>query len=273
MAKMRLPFFLLLASCLLIIRFIIYFNSFPHYQNGQELKLQVVLMENPVLSNRGQRFTVKTETNQRIAIQTNLKELYQYGDSLAIRGTLQVQKDAFGRTFLRLYYPDISKQPAANNPLIKLASRLRQDSSALFNSVLPSTAANLLLGIVFGIKGDFPQDFRAALQSAGVLHVIAASGMNVSFFTGAVLFSLSTFLQRRFALVLAIFAAIFYSFLIGFEASIIRATIMAIIAFTASFLGRQMLSVLALVGTGYLMLVWTPAYCGIRVFSFRLWLR
>lgn len=74
------------------------------------------------------------------------------------------------------------------------------------------------------------------------------------------MFSLNMFLKRRLSLILAVFAAIFYSFLVGFEASILRATIMAIIAFTASFFGRQNFAVLALIATGFVMLLWSPAF-------------
>jgi competence protein ComEC len=117
-----------------------------------------------------------------------------------------------------------------------------------------------MAGIVFGSKEDFSDDFFEKLKLTGVLHVIAASGMNVAFFTGAVMFSLGAFLKRQLALILSVFAVVFYSFLVGFEPSILRASIMAIIAFTASFFGRQTLAVLALFATGFVMLLWRPSY-------------
>lgn len=241
-------------------RFFTYYQSVPKYEAGQLLKLQAVLQQEPTLSNRGQEFSLKIEGNKRIAIRSNLKELYHYGDNLAIAGTLQVEESSKGREFYSLNFPQIRVVDGSKNPFFEASRWIRSKSVALFVSVLPPIAANLLLGIVFGARGDFPPEFWTNLRTAGVLHVIAASGMNVSFFTGAVMFSLNAFFKRRISLILAIFAAIFYSFLVGFEASILRATIMAIIAFTASFLGRQNLAVLALIVTGLVMLLWSPAF-------------
>lgn len=249
-----------LVLALLCIRFITFFQSIPTYFDGQQIKLQVVLQENPQLSNRGQRFVVKTPSNQRISIQTSLSELYQYGDTLAIDGQLQVHKAEDGREFLSMYFPKIHEERTAKNPLFEASSYIREKSFALFEATLPATSSNLLLGIVFGAKGDFSDEFFEDLQSTGVLHVIAASGMNVSFFTGAVMFSLGKLVKRRIAIILSVFAVIFYSFLVGFEPSILRASIMAIIAFTASFLGRQNLALFALFLAGVGMLLWSPAF-------------
>jgi len=84
--------------------------------------------------------------------------------------------------------------------------------------------------------------------------------MNVSFFTGAVMFALGSILKRQIAILLSIFAVVFYSFLVGFEPSIIRASMMAIIAFTASFLGRQNLALFALFLAGIGMLFVSPGF-------------
>jgi len=245
---------------LLVWRFTYFYQHQPHYRDGQEIKLQVVLYETPIASNQGQRFAVKTEDNKRISIRSNLKELYHYGDKLAITGKLQVRNNSKGTEFYSLNFPKIRVVNESGNPIFEASRWIRLKSTVLFEGSLPPISANLLLGIVFGAKGDFPPVFWSDLRNAGVLHIIAASGMNVSFFTGAVMFSLNMFLKRRLSLILAVFAAIFYSFLVGFEASILRATIMAIIAFTASFFGRQNFAVLALIATGFVMLLWSPAF-------------
>lgn len=249
-----------LSLALVVIRSFTYFQHIPKLSNGQHVKLQVVLQETPELSNRGQRFMVKNEVNQRIYIQTSLSELYQYGDTLAIEGQLQVNNSDDGRLFFNLYFPKIQVVEETKNPLFTASSYVREKSFAIFEATLPPISANLLLGIVFGAKGDFPDEFFENLQTTGVLHVIAASGMNVSFFTGAVMFSLGRVVKRRLAIILSVFAVIFYSFLVGFEPSILRASIMAIIAFTASFLGRQSLALFALFLAGTGMVLWSPAF-------------
>ncbi|HSA84100.1 MAG TPA: ComEC/Rec2 family competence protein [Patescibacteria group bacterium] len=255
-------FISLVILCIIVlsVRFFSFFQHIPTYADGQEIHLQVILQETPELSNRGQRFIVKTPENQRISIQTDLNELYHFGDSLAIQGSLQVTKMESGYEFLSMYYPEIVVLEDRQNPLFEASGWVRERSLALISSVLPSISSSLLLGIIFGSNEHFPDDFMESMRSTGVLHVIAASGMNVAFFVGAVLFSLGRLFTRRTSLLLAIVVVILYSFLVGFQPSILRAAIMAMIAITASFFGRQNLALFALFVTGFVLLFWSPAF-------------
>ena len=252
--------FILVVLFLLFLRFFIFYQNFSQYQDGQSISLQVTLMQEPKVSNHGQRFTIKTSENQRIAIQSGLSPRYHYGDRLAIQGSLQVDKNEKGQPFFSLRYPKIGVLTQSQNPFFKASVWVREKSSRLFYETLSPVSASLLMGILFGAKEDFPPDFWEDLQTTGVLHVIAASGMNVTFFTGAVMFSLGTFLKRRIAILLSIFAVIFYAFLAGMDPPILRASIMGLIAFAASFLGKQSFAFLSLFIAGFVLLLWQPAY-------------
>ncbi len=260
MATPRIISIIIALFFLLALRFFSFYHNQPQYYDGQQISLQVALQEEPEVTNHGQRFTIKTEKNQMLSVKTSTVPRYHYGDRLAIRGTLQVKKNPKGRTFFSLAFPKIQLARQATNPLIEASVWIRESSTRLYQETLPPTSASLLLGIVFGAKENFPSDFLEHLRTTGVLHVIAASGMNVSFFTGAVMFSLGTFLKRRSAIILSVFAVIFYSMLVGFEPSILRASIMAIIAFAASFFGRQQFAVFSLFVTGCVMLLWQPSF-------------
>jgi len=54
-----------------------------------------------------------------------------------------------------------------------------------------------LLGIVFGIKEDFSKDFLQSIKVVGVMHVIAASGMNVTMVSGFFFYIFHWFLKDR----------------------------------------------------------------------------
>lgn len=260
MFPMRFSLLVIVLIIVLALRFFFYYQHIISYKNGQEIILEGILQETPTISNHGQRFMIKNEQNQRIYIRTNLKEIYHYGDRLAIQGLLQVNKNDKGATFFNLNYPKITLLPSSKNPMSEASTFVRIKISKLIEETLPPVSASLMMGILFGAKENFPDDFYQKLQLTGVLHVIAASGMNVSFFTGAVMFSLGSFLKRQVAIFLSIIAVIFYSFLVGFDPSILRASLMAILAFTASFFGRQAFSILTLFTTGYLLLLWKPSF-------------
>jgi competence protein ComEC len=58
---------------------------------------------------------------------------------------------------------------------------------------------------------------------------------------------------------MSISAVIFYTFIVGFQSSILRASIMAIIACTASIFGKQNFGLFSLVLTAVFMLFWQPS--------------
>lgn len=115
---------------------------------------------------------------------------------------------------------------------------------------------NLLMGIVFGQKPDY--ESNKLFATTGVLHVVAASGMNVTMLTSFVLVGLLLFLRRQYALFITAGIVILYTAMADFQPSIIRAAIMALFALGAGVVGRQNTSLLALFLAGFLMIFWSP---------------
>lgn len=245
---------------ILCLRFSTFFQDKPHYQDGQTVIVESVLQEEPELSNRGQRFSVKDAYNQTVYVTAEAFPRLEYGQVLRIEGELQERELEDGRILYSLYYPEIAVQQQEANFVAGWANMIRERSKTVFESVLPPISASLLMGIVFGAKGKFPDDFFDALQVTGVLHVIAASGMNVTFVSAALLFGLGYFMRRQYALIAGCFGIIFYIFLVGFEPSIVRASIMGVLAFGASLFGRQHIAAYALLVSAYVMLLVQPGF-------------
>ncbi len=116
--------------------------------------------------------------------------------------------------------------------------RLRRRIEELYRQFLPEPQASLLAGIVLGSK-DLPADFSRFLQKTGTIHIVVASGMNVTLVASTLLSFLLLFLSRRWALILAFGGIWFYVFLAGVEIPVIRAGIMGSLAFLAQGLGRE----------------------------------
>lgn len=161
---------------------------------------------------------------------------------------------------LLFYTSDPAFQNTPNNSRLgfPIISSSKEKISGTFKRSLPNDSAALLLGIAFGEKGNFDKDYLDALRRTGVLHVIAASGMNVSMVAGFMLGVLITFLKRQHALITATIAIIIYSALADFEESIVRASIMAVFAYGAGLLGRQNTALLALCLAAFIMIMWDP---------------
>jgi len=256
--KLRLTIVVLL--CLLGVRFSMYFRELPHYQSGEVFNMVSVLQEEPENSNKGQTFSIKDHFNQLIFVSTASFPELRNGQVLQISGTIQTKQLPDKRTLYSLHYPRITVLAQDQNVVFAAARMIKEQTKYVYDQTLPTTSANLLMGIVFGSKEHFSDDFLAALQATGVMHVIAASGMNVTFVAAALLSVLGTFLKRQIALLMSMVGIIFYVFLVGFQASILRASIMAVIVFGASIVGRQNYAGFAVLLTAYSMLIYQPGY-------------
>ncbi|MBU0619343.1 ComEC/Rec2 family competence protein [Patescibacteria group bacterium] len=90
------------------------------------------------------------------------------------------------------------------------------------------------------------------------LHIIVASGYNISVIAGVVLMVLAGLLNRKIAIILSGFVILLYVLLVGAEPAIVRAGIMAGVALIAGFLGREADGLRVLVFTAGLMLLSQP---------------
>jgi len=159
-----------------------------------------------------------------------------------------------------LFYSNPHIQPAQKSPTPQssIFTSIKKSIKSTYSDVLDSQKSGLLMGIVFGEK-DMDTASMKNFQKTGVLHIIAASGMNVSMLTGFLLAVLILVLRRQKALILTFGIIIFYTALAGFQPSIVRAAIMASLALGAGIIGRQNSSFLALLVTGFLMVFWDPS--------------
>lgn len=216
-------------------------------------------MSEPKVTSRGQVFSINYQ-NQNITVFAPLNPEVHYGDYLKISGKAR-SKVINGRNAIsinaNIWIENNSSIVAGKS--LALANFFRQKIIKFYSSNLNPNEGGLLMGIVFGIKEGIPSNFMRDLKNAGVMHVIAASGMNVTMVGGFLSSVFLLFLRRQVALSFSIVGIIFYAVLAGLEPSIIRASIMGSLVFLAAILGRQMWATYSLLLTGFLMLFWNPS--------------
>src|SRR3989344_1930844 len=239
----------------LIVRAFLYYQNQPQFFEGQEIDIAIILNSEPKIFSNRQVLSANLGLN-RLTIITSFLPQYHYQDKLRISGKLESRVLKNGSKLFILYFPKIDK--GNQDIILKSIVQLREKFIDLFNHTLPLNYSSLLFGITFGIKGKMTEEFLNNLRITGVLHVIAASGMNVTLFGGFITAVFGFFLKRQIALFLSIFGILFYVFLAGFEPSIIRAAIMGILVFSSQILGRQRLSVYGLILAGYFMVLLSP---------------
>lgn len=218
---------------------------------GKEIKLTGKISSQIIIQGNSQSFSVG-----KIRVRTKLYPAYHYGDKVIISGSLQRQ--VINRWYSRfsLLYPNIELIQAGNNKFIGLKTALEN----WYSRVLPEPEASLLAGIVLGSKRGLPPEFYQALQKTGTLHIVVASGYNVSVVLGAIIFLLAGILPRVQALILGLAAIAVYSFMAGMEPAIVRAAVMGGLACLAKILGRPGDSLRLLVWAGGGMLLVNPLF-------------
>ena len=102
-----------------------------------------------------------------------------------------------------------------------------------------SENSGIIKAFLIGDRSDLADDLRAAYNRSGVAHLLAISGMHISILAGFCMILLRRFLKRGWAFGITMLLLLAYGFLIGFSASLLRATIMFALYNTAPLLGRQ----------------------------------
>ena len=278
---MLIKLFIAFLLLLLLVRFFFFYQKSDVYQDGQYINFEATLLSEPQFTATYQKLSVSLPLGGTAYLIVARFPEYGYGDSVDISGPIRILHQSRGlqprapggqsymassRIFKLLtdkpaysmYFPKISLTNADKSPILAVSIFFRQKVTGLFNKTLPPDLSSLLLGVVLGVKGQMSKDFSDNLRLAGVLHVIAASGMNVTMVAGFLSSVFVVFLKRQEALFASILGIVFYAFLAGLQPSIIRASIMGVLVFSSQILGRQSFAAYGLFLTGFLMLFVSP---------------
>lgn len=231
------PLFWLALILLVIFRFSV---TRPVYRQGDLVKISGTVRTEPLRYSNSQSLTLAG-----LKIYLDPYPELNYGDHVVIEGRVQDQKLLSARL--------ISHQESSAF-FFTLRERLLQ----VYRRALPEPHSALISGITLGSKSSLPSEFYAGLKRSGTLHVVVASGMNVSFVAAFVLSLLLLFISRKKAVIIVLFSIWIYALLSGFDAPIIRAALMGSIAFSAQGLGKLYSAWRALFLSASFMLLISP---------------
>lgn len=242
---MRIEQILILVLCLLLISRLFFFYQERHiYKENEKFEVSYSFLHEPKKNTYGQYFFIDS-----VLVTLPLYPQYYYGDSVKISGVLEKKKAAKGE-LLVVSNPKII--PVEKKDIFLAVGKfVRQKVENAVLRTLPARESGLLLGIILGVRDKIDKAFYEELRGAGVLHVIAASGQNVSIVASLLLVFFQRLVKRRLALLFTASGLLFYALLTGFDPPILRASIMALITFGALAIGRQSSALYALCMTGW----------------------
>lgn len=214
-------------------------NSF---KEGSHLRLTGVVKTEPVIYDKTQGFFL-----YGLKVYLPKYPRIYYGDKVVVEGIVEDQK---------LKDAKLIKVEETKNILFTFRKKLL----AFYKGNLPKKHFALVSGVVLGSKEGIDTDFYNILKNSGTIHVVVASGMNVSFVGGFLLAIFLSFLSRKHAILISLVGIWVYSIIAGFEAPIVRAAIMGSMAFLAVETGRISNSLRALFLTFFVMLIFNPSW-------------
>lgn len=231
---------ILLFFSLILLIAIRFFSTRPSFTNDQQIRITTHVTSEPIIYETAQGVKVSG-----LVAYIPVYPAVGYGDKIVIEGTVENGK---------LINPKVISINQSSNLLI----RGREKVIDFFSKSLPSPHWGLIAGIVLGSKKGITGEFWEDLKATGTAHVVVASGMNVAFLAGFVMNMLLNFVPRPRAASIAIASIWLYAILSGFDAPIVRASIMGSITFAAMGLGRVNLAGLALLLSACVMLIVNP---------------
>ena len=219
--------------------------------SGDKISVKGRISSESILQGKSQRFKIG-----RIEVIAKQYPEYSYGDLVRLTGSLEERVINQWYSRFSLMYPNIQLVKSDSSVINVL--RWRKKIEGVYNRVLPEPEVSLLAGIVLGVKRSLPKKFWQALQQTGTLHIIVASGYNVTVVIGTVVFLLAGWVRRRTAIGLGIMAVIIYTLMAGGGPAIVRAAIMGSLAYFGQVLGRKADGVRLLITAAGVMLLVKP---------------
>jgi competence protein ComEC len=161
---------------------------------------------------------------------------------------------ALGRAQAQIWYADVE----IVNFAPPLPIRVKQLMERGLGRALPAAAAAFSQGLLFGGQRGLSEEVQAATKAAGLTHIVAVSGYNLTI----VLLLVAAFWRRRtlISVLAALSLVLFFVFMTGASASVVRAAIMTGVILLVGTTRRKLDVRVALGATVLAMTAWSPAY-------------
>mgnify|MGYP001564806732 CR=1 FL=1 len=259
-------------------------NSFLRAHSGETVFIEGIVSDEPDVRDDIVFLTVRAESlrdgasrlavnGEKIRVAAERFGNWRYGDRITARGLLLRPEKFEGANGKLFDYPGYLSAKGIyfeiKSGTVSLIGRGEgnQVLSALYSfkekflgnlaRVIPEPEESLLAGIIVGAKESLGKDLLLDFRKVGLIHIVVLSGYNVTIVADSIV-KFFSFLPALYGSILASSGIIFFAALVGGGATVIRASIMALLVVFARYLGRVYDVTTALVLAGFMMLVQNP---------------
>lgn len=224
------------------------------YDNYGQIEAEGVILSDKIEKEYSNMYEIKIEGKKFYCyISKKQKNEIEYGDKVIIKGKYEKPssernkkgfdyskylktKNIYGRI-------DVSKIEVKSKNTVNLIMRLandirnkiKQNSTCIENKDVRSIYLALVLGDTSEIENDLKQDFR----DSSLAHILAVSGMHVSYLVVGCLAIFKNFFGKRKANIITCFIIFLYILITGMSSSVSRAGIMTILVLGSRIFYRK----------------------------------
>ncbi len=252
-------------------------NSGLQNFNGVQIVLEGIVSKEPEFVKGNQKLVIKidkiirgpaSEAGEKILVYAPPCPRYHYSDRLRLSGVLEeppIFDDFDYKSYLKrkgifalVYEPKIEKL-SSRESLYKKILNLREELSLRIEQSYSKEQAQLLEAMLLGKKNELSKELKEKLNFSGLRHLTAISGLHTVILINALMYLfLAIGLWRKQALLATAVFIFIFLMLTGFQISAIRASIMALLLFSAQLFGRLASPERVIVFAALLMLFINP---------------
>src|SRR3989344_4144843 len=199
---------------------------------------------------------------------------FKYGDKVKVEGKLERPKNFEDEKTLRevdyishlakdgIYYqmfrPKLTLVAhGEGNPVVEKLFAFKNAFLRNIRELLPEPHASLLGGLIVGAKQSLGKELLDDFRTVGVIHIVVLSGYNITIIARFIEWLFSR-LKKNLRLTIAACAMMLFAVMVGASATVIRATVMALLVLLAHGTGRLYAITRALLVAGVIMLLHNP---------------
>lgn len=234
-----------------------------YYKDGEEIKVEAIVISDAQEKEYNYVYKIKilcVDNNDKykntyLYLKTSKKstEKLKYGDKIEVKGSFtetSSQRNYGGFNYkeylksLKIYGTIKANQlkvlsgDCLNN-IFNLANQVSSMMKQKINSSMEETQAAIIKGIIFGDSSDIEEEIQENFRISSISHVLAVSGMHVSYLVIGIQLLLKPIIGKRKTRFITIVFLIFYMFITGFSPSVVRASMMSILLIGGEVLYRK----------------------------------
>lgn len=253
-------------------------GSISNYNGRGAVALEGVVIEEPdiraqkinyVVSVRRRMSAEDRGVSGRVLVSAGRYPEYRYGDMLRIEGKLETPFESEEFSYKKYLegkgiYSVINYarlNPAGKTDGSRVVSallRFKSYFSERLAAVLPEPYNSLALGLLVGARRQLPQDLLDLFKIAGVTHIIAISGFNISIITRILGNRVRKIGGPKLSFAVSALVVAGFVVITGAAASVVRAAIMGLLGVAALNIGRKSQALGVLLAAAGAMVAFNP---------------